>query len=89
MAGIRNQTADPARYASFVVANDGGFSVGYFDMQVNGQEYFCVAPPSMIDLFKTVMASSGLFSISCEIQTGLVNSLSVQTGSSLKNASSL
>jgi len=86
MAGIRNQTAEPGRYAAFGFTSDG---TAYFYMLVDGAAYWCWAPPSLNDTIKLAMASSGYFGIQFNVNTGICTSLTVEAGSAYKNASAL
>src|SRR6185369_5213313 len=66
MAGIRNQSGEPGRYAVFGYTSAG---TSYFYMAVNGAGYYCSAPSSLNDTIKTAMASSGYFMIQYNINT--------------------
>jgi len=86
MAGIRNQTADYARDARFGYNSAG---TAYFSMIFNGTSYFCIAPPSLNDVIKTAMTSSGYFAVQYNVSTGVCTYLALEAGSSDKNPNNL
>jgi hypothetical protein len=83
MAGIRAQTSDSSRWASFSIDTHGQL---YFSMVVNRVGYSCFAPASMIEVWRVAVASNGWFSISYDKTTGVCKALTVSAGSSTKTA---
>jgi hypothetical protein len=83
MAGIRNQQSDSSRFAIFSMGSNGHLSFG---MVVNNVGHSCIAPSSMIDIWRVAMAANAWFSISYDKTTGVCKALTVSTGSANKTA---
>jgi len=85
MYGIRTQTADANRYASFSRSDTGVLA---FKIRIGDVTYSCSAPPSFSEVWQAAMTANASFSIRYDAN-GVCYALTVANGSAYKGVSSL